>query len=89
MISAQQLQQVSAWLEQKGRRGDMEAQLRADFPDLHFTFCSDEDVMSDKLAAATAGYNLYLIDASNHCLCLTQDMATASGVVVAETEDDE
>jgi hypothetical protein len=86
MIDAVQLQQVTQWLEHEGTRTDMESALRADFPALHFTFCSDDDVMSDRPLAVAPGFHLYLVDSSNHCLCLTQDMASASGLVIAAIE---
>ena len=89
MISAERLQAVAAWLEQPPAGADFEAALRATFPDLHFTFCSDDDVMLDQPAAACGGYRLYFVDAGSHCLSLTTDAAAASGLVVAEVEDDD
>lgn len=88
MISIQQVDAVSHWLlANKGNAG-IEQPLRATFPDMHFTFCFDDDVMSDNPAAELPGYRLYLVDSSNHCLCLTTEPEQASGVVVAELEVD-
>lgn len=88
MISLEQLESVGGWLKGNGSSATLEQDLRGAFPDMHFTFCSDDDVMSDSPIADAAGFNLYLIDSSNHCLCLTPDPQTASGLVVAQVEDE-
>ena len=88
MINTEQLQAVTSWIEQKGGNVTMQSELRGEFPDLHFTFCSDDDVMSDSPVSSCLGFNLYLVDGSNHCLALTGDMDAASGLVVAEIEDE-
>ena len=65
--------------------------LRARFPDLHFTECSEDDV-SPRFAPQleTAGHALFLVSgASGHCLELTNDFSLATGVVVASKVDDE
>jgi hypothetical protein len=63
------------------------AALRAAHPGLHFTLCSDEDVPA-RLApvAERAGFNVYLVDAGEHCVKFTREPAQASGVVFAGTE---
>ena len=88
MISEQQLNSVTAWLNGNGAGSDMEQELRRSFPDLHFTFCSDDDVMSENPVGELPGFNLYLVDSSDHCLCLTTDSNAASGLVVAQVEDE-
>ena len=35
------------------------------------------------------GFNIYLVDGREHCLAFTQSQEVASGVVLAEVEDDE
>ncbi len=89
MISTEQLDSVKAWLAQNGDSPSLETELRGAFDDLHFTFCSDDDVISDKPVAEVAGYALYLVDSSQHCLCLTTDPEGASGLVVAEIEEED
>jgi hypothetical protein len=87
MISSEQLAAVAAALSPAG---DTSA-LRQQFPDLHFTFCSDDDVSPRfKPVLSTAGFQLYLITgASGHCLELTQDTQIATGVLVATQVDEE
>ncbi len=87
MISQQQLESVSQWLGQQGQSANLQNDLRAAFSDLHFTFCSDDDIMLDTPIVQSGGFNLYLVDSSSHCLALTTDLASASGLVVAEVEE--
>ncbi|MCB1755016.1 MAG: hypothetical protein KDJ38_05815 [Gammaproteobacteria bacterium] len=62
--------------------------LREKFPEIHFTFCQDDDVCSGQPVFSSDSFKLYLIDGSNHCLSFTQDMKEATGIVVAETNDE-
>ncbi len=66
------------------------SRLRAGFPDLHFTFCSDDDVPARlKAAVECRAHRLYLITgASGHCIEFTSDTAGATGVVVASRDED-
>jgi hypothetical protein len=63
--------------------------LRAEFPELHFTYCFDDDIHGGKPVIQRPGFNLYLVDGREHCLCLTTDAAVATGVVVAEVVDED
>lgn len=88
MISSQQIETVSSWLQANLNNPSIEQELRSAFPELHFTFCLDDDVMSDHAAVELQTHNLYLVDSSQHCLCLTNDPEQASGLVVAECCED-
>ena len=63
--------------------------LRNAFPQMHFTYCMDDDIVSGKPVLEREAFNLYLIDAREHCLCLTSSHEVATGLVVAEKLDDE
>ncbi|BCK87059.1 hypothetical protein MIZ01_0829 [Sideroxyarcus emersonii] len=67
---------------------DALASLKQTWPDLRFTLCSDED-MPARLPPALRreGFNLYLINGSEHCLSLTDDPAQAIGVVLAYVDE--
>ena len=67
------------------------ASLRQRFPDLHFSECSEDDVSPLYRAAfGVDGYDLYLISgACGHCLALTNDTASATGILVAAKVDEE
>ncbi len=63
--------------------------LRNAYPDFHFTYCMDDDIVTGKPVLEREGFNLYLIDGREHCLCLTNNHDVATGVVVAEVVEDE
>ncbi len=63
--------------------------LREAWPDLHFTYCLDDDIINGKPVLERDGFNIYLVDGREHCLCLTNDYETATGVVLAEVIDDD
>jgi len=66
--------------------------LRKDYPDIRFTYCSIDDITSNaKPVAERSGFNVYFVDAREHCACLTNDNEIACGMVLAETyeEDDD
>ena len=64
-------------------------ELRGAFPGLSFTVCADDDIIGSRPVLEGAGFNLYLVEGSSHCLSLTRDPESAAGVVVAWTSDDE
>ena len=85
MMNAMQLAQISHYLENSGINEASVAALRTQFSGCHFTFCMDDDIVAAKPVLQRPSFNLYLVDSRNHCSTLTQDFATASGVVIAET----
>lgn len=64
-------------------------ELRSRFPDIHFTYCMDDDVYAASPVLEGDSFNLYLIDSRSHCLAFTQDSEIATGIVVAEVEPDD
>ena len=76
--------------------------MRALFPGLRFTCCADDDIPARSKPVAEVGeaaggeaadgeaplFRLYLIDASEHCLRLTNDPELACGVVLARCDED-
>lgn len=65
------------------------ATLKKTWPELRFTFCNDDD-MPARLPPALRreGFNLYLVNGSEHCLSLTDDPLHAIGVVVACVDEE-
>ncbi len=62
--------------------------LRLQFPKVHFTVCSDDDMPPNlKPAFENPLVRLYYVDANEHCLKLTTDAEAASGIVVAFHDD--
>ncbi|MCB1791294.1 MAG: hypothetical protein KDJ24_13435 [Gammaproteobacteria bacterium] len=88
MIEEAQLEQVVGLVEREGVGTDTVQKLRALLPDLHFTFCMDDDIANAAPVRERQAFNVYLVDGRNHCLCFTQDVACATGLVLAEVEDD-
>lgn len=63
--------------------------LREAYPDIHFTYCLDDDIVTGKPVLTEEKFNVYLVDGREHCLCLTNDYDVATGLVIAEIIDDE
>lgn len=75
----------------EGRALDEDAirALRASYPGVHFTACSDDDVYGPvKPVVERPGLCIYLVDGSDHCLSLTSDPESASGLLLAKVEPD-
>ncbi|MFY9327022.1 MAG: DUF6129 family protein [Georgfuchsia sp.] len=66
-----------------------ETALRRQFPGVPITVCSDDDIPA-RLAAAleTDHARFYYIDASEHCVKLSNDAESASGIVVGLFSED-
>ena len=87
MITRQQLVQIARQAKVSPVSETVVDQLRSSFSDIHFTYCMDDDVVAAKPVYEDESFNLYLIDSRNHCLCFTQDMDVATGVVLAKIEE--
>lgn len=60
------------------------ANFRQRFPALSLTRCDASDMGSDKPFRTYPGFELYLVDGSNHCWRITADPTIATGIVVAQ-----
>jgi hypothetical protein len=66
-----------------------EAELRRQFPGVRITVCNDDDLPARLTAVReTAAARFFFIDAGEHCVKLSSDAATASGIVVGLLGDD-
>jgi hypothetical protein len=89
MISSVQLNAVAERIDSAYLDDFLIAELRTEFIPLHFTYCSDDDVGGSVSPVLEHDrFNLYLIDGREHCLKLTNDTETATGLVVAEIMGD-
>ena len=88
MISQETLGQVADRIASDGIDESVISSLRSDFSPLHFTYCSDDDIPNHQPVLEREQFNLYLVDGRDHCLCLTQNFETATGIVVAEIYPD-
>ena len=88
MISPEQIDAVGRFAQAGTISEGLVGTLREQFPGIHFTYCMVDDVMAGAPAFEATAFNLYLVDSSNHCLAFTQDPQIATGIVVAELEDE-
>lgn len=87
MIEASLIEALADALERRGLDDASIAALRAEHPGLHFTLCNDDDVPARLTpAAARAAFNVYLVDAGEHCVKFTTELEQASGLVFAGTD---
>ena len=56
--------------------------LRQSFPHLTWTRCDAADVFEDPFETV-GGFDLHLLDASDHCIQITTDPSRATGIVLA------
>lgn len=62
--------------------------LKARWPELRFTLCSDDDMPARMPPALQRErFNLYLLGGGEHCLSLTVDPLQAIGVVLASVDE--
>lgn len=89
MIPEERLDQIAEVVRRAGLNTETIAALREAFGDIHFTHCSDDDIGVGQPVRTADGFNLYLVDGREHCLVLTNDPEHATGVVLAEVEQED
>ena len=89
MISADVVISIADEVERRGVDHAVLPGLRQEHPGIHFTYCSDDDIVNAKPVLERDAFNIYLVDGRDHCLCLTNDHDVATGVVLAEIYEDE
>jgi hypothetical protein len=89
MITEAFLDQISAIVDRAGLSTESVAALRDAFPELHFTYCLDDDIGAGiEPQREGDGFNVYLINGSEHCIRFTRDPDSATGLVLAEVSDE-
>ena len=86
MLESDVIDQISKLVEEHGLDEDAVTSLRGKWPDIHFTYCSDDDVLGPQPVREFDTFNVYLVDGRDHCLKFTSDPASATGLVLAEVE---
>lgn len=90
MITTNLLDRIETIISRAGLSNDSVAALREALPEHHFTYCLDDDISAGiEPVRESEGFNLYLIDASEHCLRFTRDLSSATGLVLAELSTDD
>jgi len=88
MISPEQLQLVASTIKTQTLDESLVTMLRSDYPDIHFTYCMEDDIPNHEPMLECDGFNVYLVDGREHCLCLTRNYEHATGIVIAEVLED-
>lgn len=89
MITSERLDQITHIVERAGLNEQTISALRETFSDLHLTYCMDSDIGIGEPVRKTEHFNLYLVDGREHCLRLTTNAEVATGLVLAETDEDD
>jgi hypothetical protein len=83
------LDQIATIIARAGVSTESTAALRDAFPDIHFTCCLDDDIGAGINPFREAdGFNIYLINGSEHCISFTRSLESATGLVLAEVCDE-
>ena len=88
MISPERLEQVTVVVERAGLNEQTLSVLRKIFTDMHLTCCMDDQIGIEEPVRRAAGFNIYLVDGQGHCMRFTNDADAATGLVLAEVEDE-
>lgn len=88
MIEETAIDEINAFILDQGLDESSVDKLRNKWPHIHFTFCSDDDVCGPTAIRESDGFSIYLIDGREHCLKFTSNTEIATGLVLAEHEQD-
>lgn len=83
LIDEALLDAVAARVEAEGAEEDTVFALRKTWPQIHFTYCMDDDVGALEPYREARGFNLYLVTGRDHCISFTSEIRAATGLVVA------
>ena len=86
MIGEAILNDVATAVETIGLAEDVSAHLRKQWPDIHFTYCQDDDITAAKPVRTCKDFNLYLVSGGQGCISFTSDYDRATGIVVADLD---
>ncbi|QSA99310.1 hypothetical protein [Methylococcus sp. EFPC2] len=83
-IATNALDEIRGLLEGEGSSAERVANLRKAFPGLSLTRCDAGDMDTETPILETAGFAVYLIDTSEHCVRITTQPEAATGLILAE-----
>jgi len=89
MIDSATLERIAAIALAQGLDEATVQALRAAWPGMHFSYCMDDDICGVKPIRELQGVNLYLVDGREHCMNLTVNPETATGLLLAEVSRDD
>jgi hypothetical protein len=88
MIPAADIDAVASHVDRYGPSDEVVRDLRRRWPGYHFTICLDDDIGVARPVRSRPDYNLYLVSGANGCIGFTEDAAQATGLVIAECEQE-
>ena len=81
--------ELAARVATHGASAEMLTVMRFEHPGVRFTACSENDVPALLQPWLSHGnVNVYLLDATEHCVSLTKDPAIACGMLFALNDDE-
>lgn len=87
MITPQTLAQIVERVDQVGLSSEGMVLLRQEWPAVHFTCCTEDDVPARlQPVAQGAGFAVFLVSGAQHCVGFTSSLEAATGLVLASTE---
>lgn len=89
MMGVGVLDGVKAQIARVGLTDQLTTQLRQCWPGLSFTQCAVDDVPARlKPVGGGPGYSLFLVQGAAQCVAFTQELAQATGLVIAAHDED-
>lgn len=88
MIAPTELNAITEHLNKSGISTTAVNNLRKEYPERHFTYCSQDDITNGHPVYENEIFAVYLVDANEHCLKFTSDLTQATGFVLAEVYAD-
>jgi hypothetical protein len=82
-ITDQDLAEIETLLAGGGVGGAFSVKFRERFPGLTLTRCAASDMDHEVSYRRYPGFDLYLVDRSDHCWRMTADLGRATGIVLA------
>lgn len=83
-LTTEGLEQIRGQLGSEATAVEHVSALRQAFPGLSITRCDVGDIDTETPVLETARFNLYLLDAADHCAHVTSDLSRATGLILAE-----
>jgi len=81
-LDPEELSEIDRLLSAPGNDSGIVAVLRQRFPHLSWTRCDASDVTEEPFRVYS-GYEIHLLDRTDHCVQITEDPARATGIVLA------
>jgi len=85
-VSTSELDEIGKTLTAPDTDSSVFVALRAKFPHLTWTRCDASDVVEDPFQTH-GGFDLHLIDTSDHCAQIVTDPERATGIVLAKRSE--